>query len=261
MQDQMTNEKRPGRWSWLVFCVLVTGLLQGLWDSPIHANPQSSAEIETGQPESATAEATAAAALPERTLLNVPLISQLPELYNGCEVTSLAMLVNVAGHPVDKLELARNIRKDPAREQTNAQGQTLAWGNPNTGFVGDVTGASRGYSVNHGPIAELLSRYLPNRVVDLTGHSFDELLNSVAGGKPVVVWTTENFGPTDDWVTWKSPSGDVRATFSEHCVLLVGYDATTVTVNDPLDNRQKQVNRENFVQSWEQLGKQAVTYQ
>lgn len=200
------------------------------------------------------------AARPPSASIEVPVIAQMPELYNGCEVTSLSMLLQSAGKSVSKVELAKNVRKDPTPETQDAQGRTVQWGNPNTGFVGDVTGAGRGYSVYHGPIADLLDQYLPGRAVDLTGQNFDSLLDTLAKGKPVVVWVTENFAPTNAWVAWNSPTGSVRATFDEHCVLLVGYDANTVTINDPLDGTNKQVNRASFEQAWEQLGQQAVTY-
>ena len=44
--------------------------------------------------------------------LDVPALRQLPELYNGCEVTSLAMLLQASGSSVDKLTLAKQIKKD-----------------------------------------------------------------------------------------------------------------------------------------------------
>src|SRR6478672_6280503 len=50
---------------------------------------------------------TAAAPPPRRSPLHVPAMSQLPELPNGCEATSLAMLLAAAHHPVSKLTLAR----------------------------------------------------------------------------------------------------------------------------------------------------------
>ncbi|MCL6600278.1 MAG: C39 family peptidase, partial [Alicyclobacillus macrosporangiidus] len=85
-------------------------------------------------------------------------------------------------------------------------------------------------------------------------------LATVAHQTPVMVWTTADFQPTSDWVTWNSPDGPVRATFSEHVVLLVGYNSTQLFVNDPLDGaKAKPVNRQAFIAAWEQLGKQAVT--
>ena len=42
--------------------------------------------------------------------LNVPLVNQLPDLPNGCEVTSLAMLLKYYDINVSKLELSSNIK-------------------------------------------------------------------------------------------------------------------------------------------------------
>jgi uncharacterized protein YvpB len=55
--------------------------------------------------------------------------------------------------------------------------------------------------------------------------------------------------------------GDVRATFQEHAVLLVGYDKDHVYLNDPLSGqKQLQLEKSTFLPSWEALGKQAITY-
>src|SRR5215510_6806733 len=53
--------------------------------------------------------------LPDSKLLDVPLLNQMdkPLLYNGCEVTSLAMILNYNGVKVTKNELAENIKTVP----------------------------------------------------------------------------------------------------------------------------------------------------
>ena len=58
-------------------------------------------------------------------ILNVPLINQLdaPRLYNGCEVTSLAMVLNYNGYYVTKNELANNIKTVPLTYPNGLKGQ------------------------------------------------------------------------------------------------------------------------------------------
>jgi uncharacterized protein YvpB len=200
------------------------------------------------------------APIADQVQINVPLQCQMPELDNGCEVTGLSMLLQHAGRPVSRFKLAEEVAKDKT-ELRKVNGRIVFWGDPHLGFVGDITGKRPGYGVYHRPILQLLNRHLPGRGRDLTGGNFDQVLAEVSAGRPVVVWTTSKFQPVQDWVTWDSPSGKIYATFHEHAVLLVGFDKKTVTVNDPLDGKRKQVDRERFRQSWEQMGRQAVTYQ
>lgn len=46
----------------------------------------------------------------EEQKLNVPIENQMPDLPNGCEVTSLSMMMNYYGIRVTKNELANNIK-------------------------------------------------------------------------------------------------------------------------------------------------------
>lgn len=207
--------------------------------------------------------------LPVSYLIHVPPKDQYPALPNGCEVTSLAMLMTAAGHPVSKMVLAAEMPKDPTQlvlsSYTNANGQTAYrvkyWGNPNVGFVGSVYKAGDGYGIYHGPMVKFLNRLLPGRAEDLTGAPFSAILRQVARGIPVEVWTTTTFAPTNDWVTWQSPEGLVRATPWEHAVLLVGYSPGFLYINNPLNGEAAEKIAEGpFLQSWQQLGDQAITY-
>ncbi|WP_144559898.1 C39 family peptidase [Bacillus thuringiensis] len=190
-------------------------------------------------------------------LSNVPLIQQLPELDRGCEVTSLAMMLQHAGVSVDKMKLANEIKKvdfidDGVR------------GNPNEGFVGNIyTFSESGYGVYHGPLFQLAKKYLPNKAVDLTGKSIEEMYKSVKAGQPVVMITNATFTPLDEdeFTTWKTKSGDVSITYNEHCVVLVGYDKEYAYIRDPLDDSlDVKVPRENFEKAWVQMGSQAISY-
>lgn len=198
--------------------------------------------------------------LPPAALVNVAPLDQYPELPNGCEVTSLAMLLDFVGHPYSKVALAKMMPVDPTKRVMGSGWHIKYWGNPNVGFVGQVTRKYDGYGIYHGPMFRFLNRLLPGRAVDLTGDRFRSILTWVARGMPVEAWTTTTFAPTHYWVTWQSPQGLVHATPYEHAVLIVGYDTTQVFVNNPLTGAKAEpVNRARFVQSWIQLGRQAIT--
>lgn len=190
-------------------------------------------------------------------LSNVPLIQQLPELDRGCEVTSLAMLLQYAGVSVDKMELASEIKK------VNFLDNGVR-GDPNEGFVGNIyTFSESGYGVYHGPLFQLAKKYLPNKAIDLTGKSIEEVYKSVKSGKPVVMIKNATYTLLDEneFTTWETNSGDVSITYNEHCVVLIGYDKEFVYIRDPLsDSLDVKVPRESFEQAWVQMGSQAISY-
>jgi uncharacterized protein YvpB len=108
----------------------------------------------------------------------------------------------------------------------------------------------------------LLKKYIPTGI-NLTGGTFEDLEQKISDGIPVVVWTTVTFTvPTEkQWVVWDTPSGPVKVTFQEHTVLLVGYDEKHVYVNDPLGGKKSfKIKKQQFIASWEALGKQALSY-
>jgi uncharacterized protein YvpB len=191
--------------------------------------------------------------------LDVPWISQKPELPRGCEVTSLAMLLRHAGVNANKMTLAQQIKKVPYL-------QNGLQGDPYEGFVGNMyTFAEKGYGVYHGPVKALAEQYLPGRIADLTGASFDDLLTEhVARKRPVWVVTNATFKQLDagQFQTWQTKSGTARITWHEHSVVVTGFDDTTVSINDPLDanGKNKKLARKAFRQAWEQMGRQALTY-
>jgi hypothetical protein len=195
--------------------------------------------------------------------IDVPAISQFPELERGCEVTSLAMLLNHAGIRVNKMELAAKVKKNP--EKMKISGGTVYFGDPNDGFVGDIYSKKNpGLGVYHGPIAELARQYLPKEaVLDLTGSDFERIKMHLSHGFPVWVIVSINFRPLDesDFETWMTPNGKIKITYKEHSVLVTGYSDDTVFFNDPYDGQKKEAPANEFIAAWKQLGSQAITYQ
>ncbi|PHB86837.1 peptidase C39 [Bacillus toyonensis] len=197
----------------------------------------------------------------EMVILDVPLISQKPELKYGCEVTSLAMVLQYAGIKVNKMQLANSIKKDNSPLSMNKNGDIIQWGNPKEGFVGDITGKTKGYAVYVQPLQELMERYLPNRTVNLTGKAFNDVLAQVKMDKPVVVWTTGDCKVPDRWESWKHGNKQITAPLDLHAVVLIGFEDGHIYINDPLSGKKAhKVNQETFIQSWDALGKQALSY-
>lgn len=186
-----------------------------------------------------------------------PHIKQLPELPRGCEVTSLAMMIQQAGVRVGKMELAKEVRKVPFK--TNGVN-----GNPYDGFVGNMyTFSQPGLGVYNGPIQELAEKYLPNRVVNLSGYDFSYIYKMLDKGVPVWVITNSWFShlSSSQFMTWKTSSGPLKITYREHSVLVTGYDENYIYINDPLYHRaNRAVNKAGFIASWNQMGKQAISY-
>ncbi|WP_020375066.1 C39 family peptidase [Sulfobacillus thermosulfidooxidans] len=225
-------------------------------------------EKSTGAKASPTKHSTDPKSIPASYLMHVPAQSQFPQLANGCEVTSLSMLLTAVGHPVSKMTLAKEMPKAQAplklAQTTNAQGKkvnkVVSWGNPNVGFVGSVYKAGYGYGIYNGPMTKLLNKVWPGRAVNLTRQPFSAILAHVAKGVPVEVWTTLTFKPTSNWVTWNSPQGPVHATPLEHAVIIVGYSPHYLYINNPWTGQAGQkVAKAPFIAAWNQLGDQAIT--
>lgn len=185
--------------------------------------------------------------------LDVPLINQMdePRIYNGCEVTSMAMILRYLGYDVTKMELAEKIPRVPLTYDNGLKG------NPNEGFVGDMENGP-GLSVYHGPMYDVAKSYAGDKAIDITGGSPEDIYQYVAQGLPVWIITTTHMVPVNEFETWKTPSGTIEVTFNVHSVVVTGFDKTHVYVNDPYGDKNKQVDRQAFEAAWKQMGSQAI---
>ncbi len=190
---------------------------------------------------------------PKSKLLDVPLINQFaePHLYKGCEVTSLAMILNHHGVKVTKNELAAKVKTVPFEYQNKKKG------NPHVGFVGNMEDGP-GLSVYNEPIFDLAKEYVGEKVVNLTNRPFEELLRKVGSGTPVWVITTSKFTPGAQFEKWDTLQGTIFVTFKVHSVVITGYDEQSIYVNDPFGVKNKKVDRKNFMLAWEEMGSQAI---
>lgn len=191
--------------------------------------------------------------LPETKMLDVPLLNQMdqPYLKNGCEVTSLAMILEYSGLKVTKNQLANKIKTVPLIDHNNRKG------NPNIGFVGNMENGP-GLSVYNGPIFDLAKKYVGKKAVNLTNSPFEDLLKKVAKGQPVWIISTINFEPGAKFEKWDTQQGTIYITNSGHSAVITGFDQKYIYVNDPYGFKNRKLDREKFIDAWEEMGKQAI---
>lgn len=165
--------------------------------------------------------------------LSVPIFNQLsdPPLEFGCEVTALSMLLSYYEYDYDKNKLAEMINKEPYQDKEGL------FGNPDLGFVGDMTGEKSGMSVNVEPIYELSKEIVtePYEVINSTGSDLDSLLDVIQTGSPVwVIVTTDYKTPkSTDFIDWETRNGMKKILPNHHAAVISGFDSENVFLSDP----------------------------
>lgn len=186
--------------------------------------------------------------------LNVPLENQMPDLPNGCEVTSLSMLMNYYGIKVSKNELAETIQ----HVDSFTDGGKYR-GNPHQGFVGHMTIANAGWCVYNEPLYNVARKYT-SHIENITGSNFLSLLKLVSNGHPVMIITTTTFNKVNNMQTWDTNTGKVNVTPSSHACVITGYSKPkkVVYVNNPYGYKNQPVNWKDLQASYNQQGRQAL---
>ena len=189
--------------------------------------------------------------------LPVPLFNQRadPPLEYGCEVTALSMILQYYHLDYDKNDLAEKIKKEPYQYNSGE------FGDPDIGFVGDMTGEKPGSGVNVGPIYDLANELVeePYEVFNSTGTKVDELLEIVQNGSPVwtIVSTDYEVPNEKDFIDWPTKNGMKKFLPKHHSAVIIGFSPDKVFLNDPYGLVQE-VEREKFEQLFEKMGKQSL---
>ena len=193
---------------------------------------------------------------PNSFSLDIPFVSQYPELPTGCEITSLTEVLNYLGYGIDKETLARNYLD---MRDTVTQGCFVEyfWGSPwkTTGsgcFAPAIANAANSFlkSQNSSYSAYIMS-YSP----------VEDLFTELSLGHPVIVWTSYNYNDPD--VKYNDVTLDDGTVFTwprnEHCAALSGYDIDrgVVTLADPTYGIVER-SMEEFVTYYEKYYYQAV---
>lgn len=186
-------------------------------------------------------------AMPNKIDLAVEPIMQLPELPLGCEITALATLLQYYGFSADKVTLC---------EQMLDFG--LSYADPFEGYVGSPFEEHGGFGCYAPPIVCAANRFLARQnsalsAYDVSGTSFDILLEYVMAGTPVMIWTTQQTLDSDVAYTY----GEINWYRLSHCVVISGFEGDAVICADPLEGTVR-YDRSRMEQMYKLLYAQAV---
>ena len=152
-------------------------------------------------------------------------ISQLPELPTGCEITAVTMMLRYAGYNVNKIQLANEMPRS---------------NNGDYGFVGNPFSPS-GWWIFPTGIAPVVNKYVGHSDI-MTGASMERIKDKLNQGHLVVAWVANVNG------------------FVNHALALTGYDASRLFYNNPWTGRKESMTYGEFYQHWNADKQRAISY-
>ena len=152
-------------------------------------------------------------------------ISQLPELPTGCEITAVTMMLRYAGYDVNKVQLANIMPRS---------------NNGDYGFVDNPFSPS-GWWIFPTGIAPVVDRFVGHHEI-MTGASMQRIQDKLKQGHLVVAWVANVNG------------------FVNHALALTGYDAGRLFYNNPWTGRKESMTYGEFYQHWNADRQRAISY-
>ena len=228
---------------------------------PTETVPATTAPPENTPDTSASSEVGSGEHPPEKNSA-VTLIYQNPELPNGCEITSLAILLDWAGYPIDKVELSNTYLPKQGFYRSD---EVLHGADPNQAYAGDPSSSSSGWYCFEGPILEAANAYLAGqnttqRAAPLSGTTREELENYMKDGIPLAAWVTLDYSAprSRESSGWILPDGAEYVPYTNlHCVVLAGWDGDDYRIANPIDGWQT-VSPGKFWECFDAMGRRAV---
>lgn len=174
----------------------------------------------------------------EYKIADFPIISQMPELPTGCEITALAMMLNYHGFKVDKETLAyQYLPVVPAEIQYGDDG--LLYGpDMESNFVGDPGGI--GYICGTSAIVTAANHFFEQTdphfyATSMNQISPKEVYELINCNIPVLVWVTIGMETRLETQGWYTRDGVfMEWAENDHGAVVIGYDETSVIIADPI---------------------------
>ena len=168
-----------------------------------------------------------------------------------CETASLEMALSHEGIFISQSTLLGDENVQDGSGPTMSGSNITAWYNPYVGFVGNPNGnqtssVPTGYGVYYPVISSVASHFGGRVLFAGTGLSDSSVYADIAANHPVIAWVSDNNngyfvrGPISYWTVTPAYSGSgqripyVDGGYNEHCVLVVGVNASSVYIFNPL---------------------------
>lgn len=159
--------------------------------------------------------------------LNVKVISQLPQLPTGCEITAVTMMLQYTGAKVNKMKMAKEMPKTTTK-------------NGNLGFVGSPYKKS-GWWIFPPALMKLVKKYTGSSI-NMTGSSYTSVKKQINRNHPVVIWVVNVDG------------------FVNHALTVTGYSNTRVFYNDPWTGKKSSMTIKKMKKHWKANKYRAISY-
>ena len=241
---------------------LCTRSCSGIWTDAV-CNAAGMAWGEQPASDSDSPDAATAGGAPGAAA-NVHELLQLPSMPSGCEIVSLACVLNSYGIPVSADALVEFLPRDESGDFVfSYAGDPYA--DSGIGYAPALTECAACFLGKNGIEAQAapdsgMNAGKPMGPVDLTGTPFSRLCELVASGTPVMVWTTIDM---EEPQISDPDAGVYSLVPNNHCVVLYGVSqietSGTVQVMDPLEGLIDR-NAEAFARIYEQRGCMALAF-
>lgn len=201
-----------------------------------------------------------------RSILNIPVINQLPELPVGCESVCAAAVLQYLGFQTDKFDFTDNYL---IWDDNFYYGENEASYGPDPRKVFAGNPYEWGYGCTANVLADAMNSFFAANNSSYTALSIDEEINSadieklINEGVPIIVWATIDMKPFN----YRKPSewiiDGTNETYcwygNSHTLVLCGYDNSCYYFMDPNDKDEiTQYLKSSFLNRFEDNGYQAI---
>lgn len=175
-------------------------------------------------------------------ILNVPQYYQRHAF--TCNVTAVAMALSYKGAASSEMGVYNGMAKDNTPCTKNPDGSIKTWGDPHSGYVGDINGGGScgGYGVYWSPLVGYIQGRGRGAKV-YSGWSVSGIAKEIENGNPVVLWGQNGLAAAYD-KSWQTPGGKhIYAINGMHSMVAVGYigpssNPSHIIFNDPWRGRR-----------------------